>query len=330
LLIALPWQEASVDLDAHPYRCFVAVADERSFTRAAARLNTSQPALSGQIRELERRLGFALFTRTSRSVELTSEGRLLMANARRFVSETDIINRAARDIRSNELRLGAALQTELIAERNRLVEDFMRGNGDVPLQIVNDQRLRLLRSLSRREIDIAISIEPLASGRAGRSSSVITDERDGGIVLEQLVLSERPIELVLPGDHPLTDSERSLTELRGLPVAVPNRIHGVPLIDAITARLTQLGATLVRPPEGHAIAVERYGRFRRIAAIRLNWFEPPFDPGDTDPAAAAPRPARDLGLSTGLVLIRHPGDQRPAAERFWRHAMLSRDMPATA
>ena len=45
-----------MDLDATPYRIFVTVADELSFTRASALLNVSQPALSARIREFERRL----------------------------------------------------------------------------------------------------------------------------------------------------------------------------------------------------------------------------------------------------------------------------------
>src|SRR5262245_3906798 len=103
-----------MDLDATPFRYFVTVADERSFTRAAALLNVSQPALSAQIREFERRLGFALFLRNSRRVELTAEGRLFLGNARRMMAEAAWANQAAREIRENELRIGAPLYTQLI------------------------------------------------------------------------------------------------------------------------------------------------------------------------------------------------------------------------
>ncbi len=58
-----------IDLNA-----FVAVAEERSFTRAAARLLTSQSALSHTLRRLETRLGVRLLTRTTRSVALTPAG----------------------------------------------------------------------------------------------------------------------------------------------------------------------------------------------------------------------------------------------------------------
>lgn len=59
-------------------RALVAVADERSFTKAAARLGVSQSALSQTIRQLEARLGVRLLTRTTRSVSLTEAGERLM------------------------------------------------------------------------------------------------------------------------------------------------------------------------------------------------------------------------------------------------------------
>src|SRR6266700_5830320 len=65
--------------------CFLAIARERSFTKAAAKLSVSQSALSHTIRELEERLGVRLLTRTTRSVSPTEAGeRLLQAIGPRF------------------------------------------------------------------------------------------------------------------------------------------------------------------------------------------------------------------------------------------------------
>src|SRR5579864_7214945 len=61
---------------------FLAVAEERSFTRAAAKLGTSQSALSHTIRRLETRLGLRLLTRTTRSVAPTEAGERLMESLR--------------------------------------------------------------------------------------------------------------------------------------------------------------------------------------------------------------------------------------------------------
>src|SRR5437899_12650921 len=61
---------------------FVVVAEERSFTRAAAKLGTSQSALSHTVRRLEERLGLRLLTRTTRSVSPTDAGERLMQTVR--------------------------------------------------------------------------------------------------------------------------------------------------------------------------------------------------------------------------------------------------------
>ena len=68
---------------------FLAVAEERSFTRAAARLGTSQSALSHTIRRLEARLGLRLLTRTTRSVAPTEAGERLIETLRPALDEID-------------------------------------------------------------------------------------------------------------------------------------------------------------------------------------------------------------------------------------------------
>ena len=69
-------------LDLRRLRYFVAVAEERHFGRAAARLHVTTPPLSQRIRELEQALGVALFERTSRRVALTPAGERLLVDAR--------------------------------------------------------------------------------------------------------------------------------------------------------------------------------------------------------------------------------------------------------
>lgn len=97
----------NLDLDLLTH--FVAVAEELHFGRAAQRLYLSQPALSRQIRRLEEQVGTQLFTRTSRRVELTAAGAVLLQAARRALEQ---VERAVDDARrasrgeSGYLRVG--------------------------------------------------------------------------------------------------------------------------------------------------------------------------------------------------------------------------------
>ncbi len=86
-VLALPQAPDAIEL--RHLRAFVAVADDLSFSRAAQRLFISQPALSRQIRGLERLVGCDLFRRSTQRVELTLAGEALLARARALLADLD-------------------------------------------------------------------------------------------------------------------------------------------------------------------------------------------------------------------------------------------------
>ena len=90
-------------------RAFVAVAEELNFTRAADRLHVAQQALSTQIRQLEERVGQRLLDRTTRKVELTSAGEVLLEHARGVLAAADRGIAAARAAGEGNPRLSVGL-----------------------------------------------------------------------------------------------------------------------------------------------------------------------------------------------------------------------------
>src|ERR1700743_2119934 len=91
-----------MDVHGRDLRYFVAVAEEVHFTRAAARLYLSQPAVSKQIRRLERQLGAELFARDQQGVALTPVGVALLPHARRVLAAWDQACEAAEEAKSEQ------------------------------------------------------------------------------------------------------------------------------------------------------------------------------------------------------------------------------------
>lgn len=97
-------------MDIGALRVFLAVADERSFSRAAVRVHLTQPAVSQTVRRLERALGEELFDRSSKTGTLTDAGIMLQNYAQRLVrlaEETESAVRELRDLRRGRVLVGA-------------------------------------------------------------------------------------------------------------------------------------------------------------------------------------------------------------------------------
>jgi DNA-binding transcriptional LysR family regulator len=123
---------------------FIAVAEERSFTRAAARLGVSQSALSQTVRRIEERLGVRLLTRNTRSVAPTEAGERLLAGLRPAFDEIDSQVAALGDLRekpAGTIRITSsshAAETLLWPALRRLLPDY----PDVHVELSIDSGLR--------------------------------------------------------------------------------------------------------------------------------------------------------------------------------------------
>ena len=169
-------------------RYFVAVAEDRHFGRAAARLRMSQPPLSRQIQALEAELGFPLFDRTRRRVDLTSAGETLLGHARRIFEAVDLaIHETQRASRGESGRIVVAYpSTFAYSGLPELVRAFRGKFPSVELVL--------------RELAPQLQLDALRDGLVD-VGFVRAPVDEPGLTTE-LVRSE-PLVAALPSGHPL-------------------------------------------------------------------------------------------------------------------------------
>src|SRR4029077_17344003 len=172
-------------------RYFVAVGEEQHYGRAALRLRVVQPALSRQIQDLEKEVGFKLLERLPRGVKLSAAGKLFLADARRILQEVnEAAARAARVARgqSGTLRVGF---TENASWRVVVPESFRRFREMQP-----NAELQLQPSPSLMQLDA------IRSGRLDAGFVNFMPKADPE--LDQLLVAIQHVELAAPKRHPLT------------------------------------------------------------------------------------------------------------------------------
>jgi DNA-binding transcriptional LysR family regulator len=139
-----------MDLDLRLVRYFVAVADELHFSRAAAKLYVSQPALSKQIRKLEDQLGARLLVRDSRHVTLTARGESFLLDARELLKLADRMQQAPD---GNRLRLAHIFE---LATSRDVADAYSRARPDVALVEHSMDSVTQLDALLENRLDVAI------------------------------------------------------------------------------------------------------------------------------------------------------------------------------
>lgn len=143
-------------MDLRHLRVFVAVAEELHFGRAAKRLHLSQPPVSLAIKELEEELGLRLFERTSRRIELTEGGALVLHDARAALSRIDALRENARLAAHGNVG-SLSLGTTTLPTFSFLPEVLRRFNQDFPdvqLSVVESTSDQILAGLENGSFDI--------------------------------------------------------------------------------------------------------------------------------------------------------------------------------
>ena len=189
------WNLYAALMELSQLRYLVALAEERHFTRAAARAHIAQPALSQQIRRLEDEVGLALVERTTRRVAITEAGELLVARARRVLAELDAAHtelQALRGVEAGHVTVGA-LHTMGPVDLSLVLAIFHKRHPGVELTVREQSSEELAEMLRVDELDLALL-------------SVTERIESHGLGLHQIVLEE--LVLILPPDHRLARRRR--------------------------------------------------------------------------------------------------------------------------
>ncbi len=174
---------------------FIAVAEERHFTRAAARVGIQQPPLSLQIRQLEAELGGPLFVRLPRDVVLTELGEAFLPEARQVLERVARVKRRMQQISRGEagqIRIGFAGATYFEPRIPAWIRDFRARYPDVQLHPKQSNTASLLTALVDEAVDVAFVRTPF--------------EVPPGIVMVPVV--DEPMVLVLPLGHAMCARKR--------------------------------------------------------------------------------------------------------------------------
>jgi DNA-binding transcriptional LysR family regulator len=140
-------------------RTFVAVAEQGTVTKAALRLHIAQPALSRQIKDLERELGVLLFDRIHARLRLTDSGSELLSHCRGILTAVDALSERAQFLQrpdSGVLRVGATAQM-IDGVFSSFIHRFARIRPNVRIELIEAVGGDLLAALERGDAHLAIS-----------------------------------------------------------------------------------------------------------------------------------------------------------------------------
>ncbi|MGI5368608.1 LysR family transcriptional regulator [Streptomyces iakyrus] len=172
---------------------FVAVAEERNFTRAAERVHISQSGVSAQIRQLERELGAELFDRTARTVTLTDAGRAALDHARATLAAAGAVGQAVGEVTGlirGTLVVGMVIGCTVTPLFDALAA-FHRTHPGVEISLLEDNSDRLVEAVRLGTVDVSL----VGTAVAPEGLEALT------IISERLVV-------VVPDGHPLASRRR--------------------------------------------------------------------------------------------------------------------------
>ncbi|MFM7760725.1 MAG: LysR family transcriptional regulator [Burkholderiaceae bacterium] len=197
-------------MDLKQMRYFLAVAEERNFTRAAERLHMAQPPLTRQIQALEEDIGAALFIRTARGVVLTEAGEALMAEVPNLLALAQRAKEQA--VRASEGQTGrldvGVFGSGVLNVIPRILARFHAERPEVRIVLHHLTKHEQLQALRERRISVGFN-------------RLVPPER--GLVVEHVLRESMMV--ALPADHVLAKkSEITISDLSDHPMILYPRL----------------------------------------------------------------------------------------------------------
>ena len=281
-------------------RYFVGVGEEQHFGRAAERLHVAQPALSRQIQDLEKEIGFPLFERLPRGVRLSAAGGLFLEDARRVLADVqEAVRRAGQVARglAGTLRIGFV---ESISWHGIVPESFRRFR-----QKQADAELIPVPMLSLAQVE-AVRTGRLDAGFIVRMAALGED-------LEQRSVSVHKVILAAPKGHPVTRQERlRLRDLKDVPfVCFPRRANPSAYDQLMEAcfRGGLKSPRIVQEADDHATILSLVACRLGVALVSdsARW---------QCPSGVALLPIVDLSVKVSFSLIWRKDNKSPLLQKF--------------
>lgn len=279
-------------------RYFLAVAEERNFTRAAEKLHIAQSPLSQQIRQLEQQVGVELFTRTTRSVALTYAGEVFYEQTRALIGDVDAAVDAARKAARGEY--GALCVGFTGSATYELLPPLVRAYADrfpeVTLEVHSDMVTpRQTEQLLDGRLSVGVLRPPVTAP---------------GIAVE--IIRQEPVVAILASRHPATvRRELDLADLRddwfiSYPDNPPSTMYSIMLSACETAGFT---------PRIRQVVADSAALVALVAAD-MGVALVPASLRHLRVGGATFRPLRSPRITTALALAYREADVSPLVRRF--------------
>lgn len=289
-------------------RYFLALAEELHFGRAAARLHIAQPALSQQIRQLEQLMGVTLFTRTSRSVELTEAGLGFRPRAHGLLALlASDVDEARRVARGESGRIDISFISSGARVVSSMLRHFIRGRPDVLVELHESPTTAVLDRLERGTADVGIVRD--------------ADEHEG---LTISTLFAEPFVAVLPAGHDLAGAEAvTATQLASSPLVLFPQTSGT---RAHALTLLPFREAGIEPRLG--LSGSEWGTIFHLVAAGLGVAVSPASAVEPLPRGAVAVPLAATRAASLVQLAHRTGDTNPLVRAFSATAAEAR--PAAA